>query len=689
MDRRRKRSSLLSPRASGSAPRLRAVAVVVLSLAVASGIREPRVARAQASSDAFLYAGPDLIPENTWVKLSSPPTLKYLPHDWIYCDSMGELPNPIGRVRSGVAYGDGKLFYFGGLGGHPGNDVELYDIKANAWRQTYKPECIPACCCVPGCDGTNPCSAACNILEANATTALTPLGRPYVEHTYALAAYNPSRHKFAAALTSGMWDWDPLTNMWTQLTPTRPLSEGLESKHLTYDPDVGILYFATAPPDGPPAVYVYDYTTNVWMKLGNMPQEIFNVDGEGEFYTAYDTKHRVHLASHLGSRNTFWLFDAKTGVAPDAGTWTRVADVPAFVFGAASFDYDPSSDSFVVAQRGADGVMNLWSFRDGDGWSQLSPVGKKPAGEAAFSRDWGTLKYDPLTGRFYLVNVLQSVDNGTGGISPGDVETWTLRAPQRAGDPNCDGLASAADLPAFLLQGSGGTVGSCGAAGPSTTFPPDLDSLIRELFNPVASGLACADPTDARATFAIKSSGDDAYVSGSAHSYPLNASASLSVDSTKVQIESFRSGLDGTDFVVYNGLLRWDTSSLPDGATIKQAWLRFHVIAKGFADALQLTAGWYDWSNNGGAGPEDWTATPETSALAGINISDLTVGSGYWNVVPLSGFEQGVSTSGFSSLRLHISERPNDEAPTGQNYVIWSSFESGLPAELTVCYSNH
>jgi hypothetical protein len=361
-----------------------------------------------------------------------------------------------------------------------------------------------------------------------------------------------------------------------------------------------------------------------------------------------------------------------------------VTDAPDAVLGAASFDYDPTTDLFVAAKSDASGVVALWSFRDGAGWNQLAPIGARPAG--AFFGEWGgMLNYDSLTGRFYLVNPRGVSSSGTGGIGPGDVETWTYQPPQSAvGDANCDGQVSAADVPAYLLQGSAGSNGGCITPIPAT-LTQGLDSLLDALFAPTASGIACADPGDTRATFAIKRSEDDAIVRAGANSYPLNAGASRSADATNANVGVFRTGQGGTDYAVYVGLLRWDTSSLPDGASVKQAWLRFHVVDAKDADVLQLTAGWYDWSSNGVADVGDWTPTPETGALSGTNISDLTAGS--WNVVPLSGFDQGVSTTGLSYLRLHISERPNDEAPTDQNYVTFSAFDSGQPAELIVCYS--
>jgi hypothetical protein len=51
---------------------------------------------------------------------------------------------PAFREYTSPAFGDGKIFYFGGgHSGYFGNDVEIYDPAANAWRQCYRAVCPP------------------------------------------------------------------------------------------------------------------------------------------------------------------------------------------------------------------------------------------------------------------------------------------------------------------------------------------------------------------------------------------------------------------------------------------------------------------------------------------------------------------------------------------------------------------
>jgi len=113
--------------------------------------------------------------------------------------------------------------------------------------------------------------------------------------------------------------------------------------------------------------------------------------------------------------------------------------------------------------------------------------------------------------------------------------------------------------------------------------------------------------------------------------------------------------------------------------------LRVHVDDRMDTDGLQLSAGWYDWANDGGADVSDWTSAPEIDALPGVNLSALAIGG--WNTMPLANVVQGISTGGFTYMRLHVSQLPGDAPPTAQNYAIWSAREAGDPSELVVCYT--
>lgn len=136
------------------------------------------------------------------------------------------------------------------------------------------------------------------------------------------------------------------------------------------------------------------------------------------------------------------------------------------------------------------------------------------------------------------------------------------------------------------------------------------------------------------------------------------------------------------------GLMRWNTSALPDNATVESASLRCTTTATspppldgGIFDqeGRSLTADWYTaWPIDAA----DYSVAAETSALAGVLLSDLTPGA--LNTIPLDN-TNGVSTTGYTGLRLHIS----GGVPAGFSIVLCAAFEHDTfdPPELVVTYS--
>jgi hypothetical protein len=151
-------------------------------------------------------------------------------------------------------------------------------------------------------------------------------------------------------------------------------------------------------------------------------------------------------------------------------------------------------------------------------------------------------------------------------------------------------------------------------------------------------------------------------------------------------------------FTVEVGLLRFDTSSIPDTATVEQAVLKAQIARKDNSDGRQLTADWYDFAGTVDAG--DFTATAGVDAHAGTPVSTFpayTVSPGTLQVRPgrpgslfgvrpvyilpvgvtspaqLLAFTQlalldpagHVSKTDYTGLRLHIS----GGSPAGSNCV--------------------
>jgi hypothetical protein len=135
------------------------------------------------------------------------------------------------------------------------------------------------------------------------------------------------------------------------------------------------------------------------------------------------------------------------------------------------------------------------------------------------------------------------------------------------------------------------------------------------------------------------------------------------------------------EFQVLNGLLRFDTSALPDGATITAATLKLYVTGKTDADNRSLVSEWYP-ASNWPIDAADYTATAGTSALAGTDIT--TISTGAVNSFDLTGLT-AVSTTGYTSLRLNIS----GGQPTGDNYLQFAALENANApaAQLVVSWT--
>jgi hypothetical protein len=131
---------------------------------------------------------------------------------------------------------------------------------------------------------------------------------------------------------------------------------------------------------------------------------------------------------------------------------------------------------------------------------------------------------------------------------------------------------------------------------------------------------------------------------------------------------------------VDNGFFRWDTSAIPDTATITAADLKVYVTDTSNADSRSFTGDWYDF----GGEPSvlaDWAATPSATAFSVTiaSITELVI-----NTISLTNPNSNINKGGYTGIRIGIS----GGAPTGQNSVSVASFEHADPsAELSVTYT--
>lgn len=127
--------------------------------------------------------------------------------------------------------------------------------------------------------------------------------------------------------------------------------------------------------------------------------------------------------------------------------------------------------------------------------------------------------------------------------------------------------------------------------------------------------------------------------------------------------------------------MKWDTSSLPDNATINTATLRVWVATTAITDARQVTGDWFTWVGNNAT--TDYSETPQTNAHAGTNISTFTQGASA--DLALTNADANISRTGITYLRLHCS----GGQPTGTNWFEVASWDDTVNPEpqLIVDYS--
>lgn len=98
------------------------------------------------------------------------------------------------------------------------------------------------------------------------------------------------------------------------------------------------------------------------------------------------------------------------------------------------------------------------------------------------------------------------------------------------------------------------------------------------------------------------------------------------------------------------GLLQWDTSIIPDTATITYASVIAFIANKADNNARSLTMDYYNWDP---ADAGDYTATEGTDAHAGTLLSDLTLAS--FEEFALLNPNTNINKSGFTQIRFHVS----------------------------------
>lgn len=122
-----------------------------------------------------------------------------------------------------------------------------------------------------------------------------------------------------------------------------------------------------------------------------------------------------------------------------------------------------------------------------------------------------------------------------------------------------------------------------------------------------------------------------------------------------------------TEYNLGVSLFKWNTSALPDEATVLSAQLRvYSQWAEATQVGSQVKMEWYVFNGTNA----DQTQTITANAHAGENITNYPLGG--YRVIPLIN-PTNVSSTGYTGLRVHIDTL--GATPTGSNTVGFSTSE--------------
>jgi hypothetical protein len=302
-----------------------------------------------------------------------------------------------------------RSWYFGGAHrAYKGNDVQLFDPRANRWIQATEPEWPEV--------GSKDWIAM--ISGGGTTSRLSPTGRPYTEHTYQQVCWQPDRKRFFIVLvSSGTWEFDPAARRWIHLINrfedrSEPRGHWAQN-HVLYEPALGTAVLICGA--GDTGVFKLDHSKRNWIRLGDQPAEL----AWNEFYSTYVPEWKCHLISTM--KRGFFKFDvARVGLTP--------IPAPEELRRCQSLAYDRANRVAIALQQQkldkyrrtvVPWVLDIGTLK----WTQLDPPKPWPQGQATGS--WAKLWYDADHNVHLFVN---DVKRDRQALFDGSVtETWAYR----------------------------------------------------------------------------------------------------------------------------------------------------------------------------------------------------------------------------------------------------------------------
>lgn len=171
----------------------------------------------------------------------------------------------------------------------------------------------------------------------------------------------------------------------------------------------------------------------------------------------------------------------------------------------------------------------------------------------------------------------------------------------------------------------------------------------------------------AQSTFSIAASADDTNLFRQGATYPPATTSGGNQDGN-----TFLDTRKSTGFESQIMFLKFDTSTLPDNATVTSASLQIYADSANTANNSSVNFEWYIWTTP--AHPTDWADVVGTTA-ATTAITALTTGSN--NTIALSNAAANVSLTGNTGIRFGLS----GGQPTGVNEVFFVAFDHATLTE--------
>jgi hypothetical protein len=178
--------------------------------------------------------------------------------------------------------------------------------------------------------------------------------------------------------------------------------------------------------------------------------------------------------------------------------------------------------------------------------------------------------------------------------------------------------------------------------------------------------------------FPISTGNDDGYRNCNKTSYPPASTDNPYGSPTGTTLYVERS-FNTPNYDITTVHLRFDTSAIPNDATVTAANLKLYVDGGTSADGLNLCGEWH--LSAAPPASTDWTADAATTAFS-VALNSLTDAA--LNTIALTDPAANVNKSGYTGIRLTVSKRAADAAPTGGNGFTGPSLEHATNPEPTL-----